>query len=212
MDPRDLCCVSNEITVPGVLSAYRSGLFPMGVGEQGSGPIGWWSPVRRGVLFPGDLRVSKSLRKSVRKFKFSFDAAFPEVVDACADPDRPGAWITPQIRDLYCELHDRGVAHSVEVWKDGKLAGGLYGVWLGKLFAGESMFHRVTDASKAALVELVHVLSDECGDAWIIDTQWQTPHLKSLGVSEIVAGEYRQRLSLALQDVDFSGISHKSGS
>ncbi len=184
----------------------------MGVGEQGSGPIGWWSPVRRGVLLPGDLRVSKSLRKSVRRFTFSFDTAFPEVVDACADPDRPGAWITPEIRDVYCELHQRGVAHSVEVWRDGCLVGGLYGVWLGNLFAGESMFHRVSDASKAALVELVRTLDVACGDAWMIDTQWQTPHLASLGVSQMWAGEYRDRLEFALHDVDFSGISHKSGS
>lgn len=168
--------------------------------------------MRRGVLFPGDLLVSKSLRKSVRRFTFSFDTAFPEVVDACADPERPGAWITPDISDLYRELHELGVAHSVEVWQDDRLVGGLYGVWLGNLFAGESMFHRVSDASKAALVELVRTLDAACGDAWMIDTQWQTPHLASLGVSQMWAGEYRDRLELALHDVDFSGISHRSGS
>lgn len=186
-------------------------MFPMGVGERGSGPIGWWSPVRRGVLLPGDLHVSKSLRKSARKFTYSFDRAFAEVVDACADPRREGAWITPTIREIYCELHRLGVAHSVEVWKDDQLVGGLYGVWLGRLFAGESMFHRVSDASKAALVELVRVLDDAHDGRWIIDTQWQTDHLESLGVSEISAPDYMEHLTLALQDVDFSGISHKSG-
>lgn len=204
MNPGDLRCVSNTLTVPGVVCAYAAGLFPMGLGEGGSGPIGWWAPYQRGVLLPGNLHVSKSLRKSLRGFTFSWDTAFAEVVAGCADAGREGAWITENIVDVYTQLHARGVAHSVEVWRDGSLVGGLYGIALGRLFAGESMFHQVTDASKAALVELVRHMDDSFGTAdssWIIDTQWQTTHLATLGVSEISASEYAQRRELALQDI-----------
>ncbi len=154
MDLEDLRAVTATATEPQVLSAYRAGLFPMGIGRGGTGRMGWWAPRRRGVLLPGDLRVSKSLRKSMRAFDFTVDTAFDDVIRACADPSRAGAWITREILDLYTSLHAHGWAHSVEVWKDGRLAGGLYGVAIGSLFAGESMFHRETDASKAALAHL----------------------------------------------------------
>ncbi len=114
----------------------------------------WWSPMRRGVLRPGDLRISRSLARSVRRFTTTSDTAFTDVIDACADPSRPGAWIDRPIRDAYVRLHELGWAHSVEVWDGASLVGGLYGVAIGSLFAGESMFHRATDASKVALVDL----------------------------------------------------------
>ncbi|GAA0034704.1 leucyl/phenylalanyl-tRNA--protein transferase [Brevibacterium metallidurans] len=206
MDLEDLRAVTATATEPQVLSAYRAGLFPMGIGRGGTGRMGWWAPRRRGVLLPGDLRVSKSLRKSMRAFDFTVDTAFDDVIRACADPSRAGAWITREILDLYTSLHAHGWAHSVEVWKDGRLAGGLYGVAIGSLFAGESMFHRETDASKAALAHLVGLLDDHSDGVtsadegeWLIDTQWQTPHLATLGVSEISGLTYAARLESALR-------------
>ena len=123
--------------------------------------MAWWSPVSRGVLRLDRLVVSRSLRRSRRRFEIRIDTSFAEVVEACADPSRPGAWIDARIAAAYRRLHDLGWAHSVEAWQDGRLVGGLYGVAIGGLFAGESMFHRVTDASKVALVGLVEALSDE---------------------------------------------------
>ena len=207
MDLEDLRAVTATATEPQVLSAYRAGLFPMGIGRGGTGRMGWWAPRRRGVLLPGDLRVSKSLRKSMRRFDYSVDGAFDEVIRACADPSRTGTWITREIIDLYTSLHEDGWAHSVEVWAEDRLVGGLYGVAIGSLFAGESMFHRETDASKAALVHLVGLLDEGADtgvtsadeDEWLIDTQWQTPHLESLGVSEISGLEYAARLDSALR-------------
>ncbi len=169
----------------------------MGIGRNGGGPIGWWAPRRRGVLLPGRLHVSHSLRKSLRRFDFAVDTAFAEVVAGCADPARDGAWITPQIADVYGRLHEQGSAHSVEVYLDGELVGGLYGVAFGGVFAGESMFHTATDASKAALVHLVTLMESGGDGPWIIDTQWATPHLESLGVSEISAVEYLEALEIA---------------
>lgn len=222
MDLEDLRAVSPTATQPQVLSAYRAGLFPMGIGEGGTGRIGWWAPRRRGVLLPGRLRVSKSLRKSARRFEFSVDRAFEEVIRACADPSRPGRWITADIIRLYTQLHREGWAHSVEVWSSGRLVGGLYGVAIGSLFAGESMFHTETDASKAALAHLVGIFDDAPshspstsedaadGDAsWIIDTQWQTPHLATLGVSEISGLEYSARLDSALRGNHCQAILNK---
>lgn len=172
-----------------LLAAYRAGLFPMGLGVGGQEPIGWWSPDPRGVLLPGDLHISRSLRRSVRAFEVTVDAAFAEVVHGCAEPARDGAWITPQIRAAYQRLHDLGWAHSVEVWAGGHLVGGTYGLAIGRLFAGESMFHRVTDASKAALLGLVEVLAED-GEPWVLDVQWQTPHLRSLGVRSVARPAY----------------------
>ena len=156
----------------------------MGLGPDGAGPLGWWSPDPRGVLRPGDLHVSGSLRRSSRSFETTVDEAFDEVVAGCADPDRDGAWITPQISAAYRQLHDLGWAHSVEVWREGHLAGGLYGLAIGRIFAAESKFHRVPDASKTAVVSLVEILSED-GAPWVIDVQWSTQHLRTLGVREI---------------------------
>lgn len=213
MDLEDLRAVSYTATQPQVLLSYRAGLFPMGVGHGGTGRMGWWAPRRRGVLFPGDLRVTKSLRKSMKHFTFTTNCAFMHVIRSCANPRRTGSWITEEMIELYQGLHDDGWAHSVEVWNDDELVGGLYGVAIGSFFAGESMFHTQRDASKAALAHLVRlfdgtdVVSGESrstsadagpGD-WLIDTQWQTSHLASLGVSEISGLEYSAHLDSALR-------------
>lgn len=200
MDLGDLRAVGTVLSASQVLSAYRAGLFPMGLGESGTGPVGWWAPRRRGVLRSGQLCISQSLRKSARRFDWSVDRRFAEVIAACADPGRSGAWITPAIIDTYSELHERGHAHSVEVLRDGELVGGLYGIAFGGVFAGESMFHRASDASKVALLRLVEILDAVDSDVpWIIDTQWQTPHLETLGVSEIDGFEYLRALRQAEQ-------------
>jgi leucyl/phenylalanyl-tRNA---protein transferase len=181
-----------------LLAAYRTGLFPMPVPD--SPTMLWWSPARRGVLPVDGLRVSRSLRQSCAKYDVSVDAAFDEVIRACADPTRDGGWITEEIIAAYTRLHHDGWVHSVEAWDDdGRLAGGLYGLAIGGLFAGESMFHRQRDASKAALVALVRGLSDEDSAARLIDVQWKTPHLERLGVVEVSREEYLDRLGRALE-------------
>lgn len=186
--PDDDCVASGADLAPAtVVDAYRHGAFPM----PHAGELLWWSPTRRGVLVPSDLRVTRSLAKSVRRFEVTVDASFAEVVDACADPSRPGAWIDGPVRDAYVRLHELGWAHSVETrTSDGTLVGGLYGLSLGGLFAGESMFHRATDASKVALV----ALADIVGPSGLVDTQWSTPHLASLGVVEWSRDDYLDRI------------------
>ncbi|MFY0408125.1 leucyl/phenylalanyl-tRNA--protein transferase [Solicola sp. PLA-1-18] len=192
--PRDDCIALGADLEPGtVLAAYRSGAFPMPI--DGVEPMAWWSPMERGVLRLSDLRVSRSLRKSRRRYTVTIDQAFDEVVQACADPSRPGAWIDGQVEDAYGRLHRLGWAHSVETRDDdGALVGGLYGLSLGGLFAGESMFHRATDASKVALVGLVELLDDEHAAKRLVDVQWQTPHLESLGVSTMPRRRYLKAL------------------
>jgi leucyl/phenylalanyl-tRNA--protein transferase len=180
-----------------LLSAYRAGLFPMPLDTRS--PMAWWSPAARGVLPLRGLRVTRSLRKSCRRMEVRVDTSFEEVVAACADPRRDGGWIDREIAAAYADLHRLGWAHSVEAWRDGELVGGLYGVAIGGLFAGESMFHRVPDASKVALVGLVELLTDEYADARLLDVQWQTPHLASLGVVEVARAEYARLLRGALQ-------------
>lgn len=187
-----------DTDVEAVMSAYRAGLFPMGLGDDGGPPMGWWAPTLRGVLLPGNLRISRSLRRSLRGFTFSVDESFDAVVAECSDPDREGAWITDRFEGLYHDLHAAGWAHSVEVHDaSGDLVGGLFGVSFGAVFVGESMFHRQTDASKAALVHLVELLDQRFGDTWMVDTQWSTPHLETLGVSEMTGLEYVNRLHQA---------------
>jgi len=195
----DLVGVGADLEPGTVLMAYRAGLFPMGVGEAGSPPMGWWSPDPRGVLMPGHVRISRSLRRSLRHFEIKVDTAFPEVIERCADPSRDGCWITPEITTAYTRLHELGWAHSVEAWRDGELLGGLYGLAVGGLFAGESMFHRATDASKCALVGLADLVFADGDPRRIIDVQWATPHLASLGVSEIPRSDYLARLERSLE-------------
>jgi leucyl/phenylalanyl-tRNA---protein transferase len=190
----DLVGVGADLEVSTLYAAYTLGVFPMGLGEHGGPPLGWWSPDPRGVLQPGDLRVPRSLRKSMRHFEMRLDTAFQEVVSACADPDREGRWITPEVARAYAALHEAGWAHSVETWQEGRLVGGLYGVAIGGLFAGESMFHTVRDASKAALVALRDVLAADHDPRRLIDVQWRTDHLASLGVTEVSRADYLRRL------------------
>ncbi len=183
-----------------LLTAYRLGIFPMGLGEGGSPPMGWWCPTWRGVLMPGRVHVSRSLRRTMRRFTVTVDEAFADVVAACADPQRDGYWITDEVAEAYVELHTLGWAHSIEVRdEDGTLVGGLYGVAVGGLFAGESMFHHATDASKTALVHLDRMIRADGDPRRIIDVQWRTPHLGSMGIEEIHRREYLARLPAALQ-------------
>jgi leucyl/phenylalanyl-tRNA--protein transferase len=164
----------------------------------GSGDLAWWSPDPRGILPLDGLRITTSLRKSMKRFTITFDTAFVDVMRACGDPDRDGAWITEDFVEAYRALHDMGWAHSVDVWDDDdELVGGLYGVEIGGLFAGESMFHRERDASKAALVALVNQLST-AGGPRLLDVQWRTDHLASLGVIEVSRQDYLSALGQAL--------------
>jgi leucyl/phenylalanyl-tRNA--protein transferase len=181
-----------------ILSAYRAGMFPMPIERH----LGWWSPDPRGVLIPEQLHISRSLGRSLRRFAWSIDADFEGVIDGCADPSRDGAWIDSKIRAAYVRLHELGWAHSCEVWSDtGELVGGVYGLAVGRLFAGESMFHRATDASKVALVHLVQTVHS--GGATIFDVQWQTDHLATLGVGEIPRSEYLRLVEEAVADRSF---------
>jgi len=189
----DLVALGADLAPGTLLSAYRSGLFPMPVdpGRRRS-KIAWYSPDPRGILPLDGLRVSTSLRKSCRRFEVTMDTSFVDVMRACADPGREGHWITEQFIDAYDALFVLGWAHSVEVWRDGELVGGLYGLGIDGLFAGESMFHHATDASKVALVSLVEWLNDTGVE--LLDVQWATPHLQSLGVVEVSRSEYLRRL------------------
>jgi leucyl/phenylalanyl-tRNA--protein transferase len=182
-----------------LLDAYRNGLFPMGLGGGGRDPMGWWSPDPRGIVPLDGLRVTRSLRRARRRFDVRVDSAFADVVAACADPGREGAWISPPIAAAYQQLHELGWAHSVEAWDDEGLAGGLYGVAVDGLFAGESMFHVRTDASKVALVGLVEMLREDGDDRRLLDVQWPTDHLATLGAVAIPRVEYLARLARARQ-------------
>ena len=193
-DDGDLVAIGADLEPGTLLAAYRHGYFPMNADARN---LGWWSPDPRGVLPLDALRVSRSLRKSCARFEIRVDTDLESVIDGCADPDRNGRWITPEIKAAYLRLHELGWVHSVEAWSldDGTLAGGLYGVAIGGLFAGESMFHRRTDASKVALVGLVERLDPATA---LLDVQWRTEHLASLGVIEIDRPEYLRRLRAAI--------------
>lgn len=183
-----------------LVSAYASGWFPMAVGE---GDIRWFSPDPRGVIPLDAFHIPRRLSRVIRRgdFTIEIDRSFEEVIRACAmaerDADDTGTWIDQEIFESYCGLHEAGFAHSVEAWKDGSLAGGLYGVALGGAFFGESMFHHVTDASKVALVALVERLRDR--GFTLLDTQWTTEHLEQFGAVEIPRGRYLKLLSRALE-------------
>jgi leucyl/phenylalanyl-tRNA--protein transferase len=192
-DGRGVVGIGADLAPGTLLAAYRSGLFPMPVD---GGVLAWWSPDPRGILPLDGLRVSRSLRRAVDRFEVSVDRDFPAVIAACADPARPHGWINDDVRRAYSRLHELGWAHSVEVWEGDELVGGLYGVAVGGFFAGESMFHHRPDASKVALVHLVAVLRR--GGARLLDIQWTTPHLVSLGAVDIPRDEYLTRLGTAL--------------
>jgi leucyl/phenylalanyl-tRNA--protein transferase len=191
--PNGLLAVGGDLTSSRLIIAYRNGIFPW---YNDGEPILWWSPDPRMVLFPDSLKVSRSLRKTIRKAKFTFtmDQHFRDVIKGCAGPRRKqdGTWITQDMQAAYCQLHDDGFAHSVESWYEGRLVGGLYGIALGNVFFGESMFTRMTDASKVAFVHFVWQLQ-----RWgyeLIDCQQQTRHLESLGAIAIPRQEYRALL------------------
>lgn len=198
----DVVAVGADLEPGTLLAAYAGGLFPMPIDpprrRPGDAPPVWFSPVARGILPLDGLRVSRSLRRTRTRFEVRVDTAFAEVVAGCADPRRPGGWIDARIAAAYQRLHQLGWAHSVEIWRAGRLVGGLYGVAIGGLFAAESMFHVETDASKAALAALVDLLHDEHGAGRLVDVQWATPHLASLGVVEVSRADYLARLSAAL--------------
>lgn len=177
-----------------LLAAYRCGVFPMPARPN---TMAWWSPNPRGIVELDGLRVSRSLRKACARYEIRIDTAFDAVISACADRRRPGAWIDNNIQAAYTGLHTLGWVHSVEAWDEqGRLAGGLYGVAIGGLFAGESMFFHQTDASKAALVGLVGLL--RAGGAVLLDVQWLTSHLRSLGGIEVSRARYHELLGPAL--------------
>lgn len=191
----EVAAVGADLEPGTLLAAYRRGLFPMRLGP--GGPIGWWSPDPRGIVPLEGLRVSRSLRRSCRRFPTTVDRAFEEVMRACADQRRPGGWIDETLVEAYTRLHELGWAHSVEAWTaEGELAGGVYGVSIGGLFAAESMFHRTTDAGKVALVSLVELL--RAGGAMLLDVQWVTPHLESLGAVEVPRERYLRLVAEAI--------------
>jgi leucyl/phenylalanyl-tRNA--protein transferase len=192
-DPNGLLAAGGDLSPRRLLDAYSQGIFPWYAEGE---PILWWSPDPRMVLMPGELRISRSLSKTLRNraYEIRFDTRFDAVLAGCAAPraGQPGTWITDEMRAAYNELHRMGFAHSVETWMDGELAGGLYGVALGGMFFGESMFTRRTDASKLALVALVRKCEDE--GIGMIDCQMHTTHLESLGAHLVRRAEFLRRL------------------
>ncbi len=201
-DPRDgdddLVGVGADLEPGTLLAAYRSGIFPMP--ERGvRPPMHWFSPVDRGIVPLDGVRVSRSLRRSARDFEVRVDTAFHDVVAALRRPASATPAGSPhEIADAYADLFDLGWAHSVEAWRDGELVGGLYGVGIGGLFAGESMFHRATDASKVALLGLVELMTADGVAGRLLDVQWVTPHLATLGAVEVPRAAYLDLLAAAL--------------
>ncbi|MDR1662603.1 MAG: leucyl/phenylalanyl-tRNA--protein transferase [Azoarcus sp.] len=189
-EPNGLLCAGGDLTSQRIVRAYINGIFPWySPGE----PILWWSPDPRMALFPGEFRISRTLRKTLRKggYRVRLDTRFEAVIEACAGTPRPGqagTWITPEIKAAYVRLHALGYAHSVETWIGEQLAGGLYGIAIGKMFYGESMFARVADASKIAIAHLVRFLGEQ--GFGLIDCQMRTAHLASLGAREIPRDDF----------------------
>lgn len=194
----DLVGAGADLQPGTVLAAYRAGLFPMGLGVDGGRPLGWWSPQPRGVLAPEAFRERRSLTKARARFEVRVDTAFLDVVHGCANPEREGRWITDEIVEAYTELHRLGWAHSVETWREDRLVGGLYGLAIGGLFAGESMFHAERDASKVALAALVDIVRADGDPRRLIDVQWATEHLRGLGVAAWSRERYLRALPPAL--------------
>jgi len=188
----DVVGIGGDLEPSTILDAYRRGLFPMRI----DGTLAWWSPDPRGVIPLDGFHVSRSLRPSLSRFEIRVNTSFEAVMRACADPHRPHGWIDETFVFAYTRLHELGWAHSVEAWRAGELAGGLYGLRIGGLFAGESMFHRVTDASKVACWATVELL--RLDGAELFDVQWTTAHLATLGAVDLPRGEYLRRLRAAV--------------
>jgi leucyl/phenylalanyl-tRNA--protein transferase len=192
----DLVTIGGDLEPSTLVAAYRHGIFPMEVSEL-PGRIAWWSPDPRGIIPLDGLRVTQSMRKSAKRFEVRVDTAFEQVIRACADPRRPQGWINEQFIAAYTRMHELGWVHSVETFdRDGTLAGGLYGVKIGGFFAGESMFHHQRDASKVALMALVDLMNAR--GMLLLDVQWQTEHLESLGAMAIPRPEYLSLLADAI--------------
>lgn len=194
-EPNGLIAIGGDLSLPRLLNAYQHGIFPwFSEGE----PILWWSPNPRMVLFPDELKISNSLKKTLKNkpFDVRFNTAFRQVISACSHTPRagqPGTWITQDIIEAYCTLHNAGHAISAECWQDNTLVGGCYGVKIGQMFYGESMFHLVTDASKVAFVHLVQKLKSE--GVGLIDCQMKTAHLARFGAKEISRDDFIDNLS-----------------
>ena len=196
--PEGLLAVGGDLNPDRLLSAYRQGVFPWFSDGQ---PILWWSPDPRAILYPADLHISRSLRKSLRTqgFAVTADRAFDDVIQRCAESRnaREGTWITSGMQEAYCTLHRMGYAHSVETWQNGQLVGGLYGLAIGKAFFGESMFSQITDASKTALVALSVSLT--AGGYHLIDCQVVSEHLNSLGAKAVPRYRFSSELKQAVE-------------
>ncbi len=193
-----LLAIGGDLSVERLLLAYRSGIFPWY--SQGE-PILWWSPNPRLVLYPQELRISRSLRKVIKRkiFQVTFDQSFDDVIQACAEAKRTygdGTWITDEMKDAYCDLHRHGHAHSVEAWQDNKMVGGLYGISIGRAFFGESMFSKVSNASKVAFVTFVETLKRLRFD--LIDCQVKTDHLIRFGAREIPRKSFLEQVEKAV--------------
>jgi len=193
VEPNGLLAAGGDLSADRIVAAYRRGIFPW---FSAGDPVLWWSPNPRMVLYPGEIKVSRSLRKALRRddYEIRVDTSFREVMKACAEPrdGQPGTWIVDAMIDAYRGLARLGYAHSVETWRDGELVGGLYGVAIGRAFFGESMFSRATDASKIALVHLARQL--ERWQFGPIDCQMRTSHLASLGAREISRASFSRQL------------------
>lgn len=209
-DPQGLLAIGGDLSPTRLINAYRHGIFPWYSEDQ---PILWWSPVPRCVIYPGAVHVSRRLRRRLNQglFTITVDQAFPEVIEACAGPrrDQDGTWITAEMLAAYNRLHEMGVAHSVEIYMDDVLAGGIYGLALGRMFFGESMFSKRDDASKIALVTLCRQL--EQWNFSLLDCQVSNSHLLSMGAQEITRTEFDRHLSTAREDdhwrLDFNCIN-----
>lgn len=202
-DPRrDIVKIGGDLEPDSILEAYRAATFPMRIR---TGELAWWSPDPRGIITAGRLRITNSLKRSLKRYEIRVDTSFAAVIEACARRSEPGMWIDDDIESAFIHLHELGWVHSVETWKsteDGKavLVGGLYGVAIGGLFCGESMFHRERDASKAALVALCEIVFDAPSpDQRLIDVQWLTPHLASMGATTVTRSEYQEMVKVAQQ-------------
>ena len=196
-EPNGLLAIGGDLSVERIMNAYHQGIFPWyGAGQ----PILWWSPAPRMVLHPAEFHASRSLRRSLRRrgYEVSVDQAFEPVIRSCAERrgDQPGTWLLPEMIDAYAALHASGHAHSVEVWLDSELAGGLYGIVVGQVFFGESMFSRHTDASKVALAHLAEIALEQPFE--LIDCQIHTGHLARLGARELDREVFRQALASAV--------------
>lgn len=199
----DMLATGADLEPGTLINAYSNGLFPMPLRRR---TLGWFCPVTRGIIPLDGHHVSRSLAKSMKRFTYSVDTAFTEVMRACGDPRREHGWINDEFVEAYTRLHRMGWAHSVEVWSDGRLVGGVYGVHIRRFFAGESMFHIATDASKAAIAVLVDLLRR--AGIELFDVQWTTPHLRSLGAVDVPRADYLSMVAAATKPLTSRQTDH----